>query len=229
MEQGAGTPTTGGLWFQRVNLRDPRPGRQIERRTVASGLTGRSVRMVSRRIRLPGRRPRCSNDRVELSLEPLSDVLEQAEHAARAGSHPVSRVWPTGFDVLDQTLAGGMRSGRAGAARRPPGPGQDDLGAPGRPQHRPLGPPRRAVLLRARHPDAADPAGRPRGRPARRARPPPTSPGSGPASSPRTAGPARSPTGSRTPRAGSRRSTSSRSTPTGCSCTGPPGPARPWR
>ena len=48
---------------------------------------------------------------MDLSLEPLSDVLEKAEHAARAGSHPMSRVWPTGFDVLDQTLAGGMRSG----------------------------------------------------------------------------------------------------------------------
>jgi replicative DNA helicase len=48
---------------------------------------------------------------VDLSLEPLSDVLEKAEHAARAGSHPMSRVWPTGFDLLDQTLAGGMRSG----------------------------------------------------------------------------------------------------------------------
>ena len=48
---------------------------------------------------------------MDLSLEPLSDVLEQAEHAARAGSHPMSRVWPTGFDLLDQTLAGGFRSG----------------------------------------------------------------------------------------------------------------------
>ncbi|QWZ07009.1 AAA family ATPase [Nocardioides panacis] len=48
---------------------------------------------------------------MDLSLEPLSDVLEKAEHAARAGAHPMSRVWPTGFDLLDQTLAGGMRSG----------------------------------------------------------------------------------------------------------------------
>ncbi len=48
---------------------------------------------------------------MDLSLEPLSDVLEQADHRVRAGSHAQSRVWPTGFDLLDQTLAGGFRSG----------------------------------------------------------------------------------------------------------------------
>ena len=45
------------------------------------------------------------------SLEVLSSVLEQAEYRVQAGSHPVSRVWPTGFGVLDQTLSGGLRSG----------------------------------------------------------------------------------------------------------------------
>lgn len=48
---------------------------------------------------------------MDLSLEPLSGVLEQAEHAARVGAYPGTRLWPTGFDVLDQTLAGGLRSG----------------------------------------------------------------------------------------------------------------------
>ena len=108
---------------------------------------------------------------VDLSLEPLSGVLEQADHARCApASHPVSRVWPTGFDLLDQTLGRRPPLRRAGAARRPAGPGQDDLGAPGRPQHRPVGPLGAGVLLRARPADAAGPAGRPRGRPARRPR-----------------------------------------------------------
>jgi replicative DNA helicase len=44
-------------------------------------------------------------------LDSLSSVLDQADHRVRAGSHPLSRIWPTGFDVLDQTLSGGLRSG----------------------------------------------------------------------------------------------------------------------
>jgi replicative DNA helicase len=48
---------------------------------------------------------------VDHSLEALSGVLDAADHRVRAGSHPLSRVWPTGFDLLDQTLAGGLRSG----------------------------------------------------------------------------------------------------------------------
>jgi replicative DNA helicase len=38
-------------------------------------------------------------------------VLEQADQRVRAGAYPASRIWPTGFDLLDQTLAGGFRSG----------------------------------------------------------------------------------------------------------------------
>ena len=48
---------------------------------------------------------------MDLSLEPLSGVLTAADRRVRAGSHPASRVWPTGFDLLDQTLSGGLRSG----------------------------------------------------------------------------------------------------------------------
>jgi len=48
---------------------------------------------------------------VDLSLEKLSGVLEQADYRVRAGSHAVARVWPTGFDILDLNLAGGFRSG----------------------------------------------------------------------------------------------------------------------
>jgi replicative DNA helicase len=48
---------------------------------------------------------------IDLSLETLGGVLEQADHRVTAGSHPAARVWPTGFDLLDQTLNGGFRSG----------------------------------------------------------------------------------------------------------------------
>jgi replicative DNA helicase len=49
--------------------------------------------------------------RVDLSLESLTGVLEQADYRAKAGAHAVPRVWPTGFDILDVNLTGGLRSG----------------------------------------------------------------------------------------------------------------------
>jgi len=48
---------------------------------------------------------------VDLSLETLTGVLEQADYRVRAGSHAAARVWPTGFDILDVNLNGGFRSG----------------------------------------------------------------------------------------------------------------------
>lgn len=48
---------------------------------------------------------------MDLSLQSLTGVLEQADGRLRAGSHAAPRVWPTGFDVLDRTLSGGFRSG----------------------------------------------------------------------------------------------------------------------
>ncbi len=48
---------------------------------------------------------------MDLSLEPLSAVLEQADRRVQEGAYPASRIWPTGFDPLDQTLSGGLRSG----------------------------------------------------------------------------------------------------------------------
>jgi replicative DNA helicase len=48
---------------------------------------------------------------VDLSLETLTGVLEQADYRVRAGSHALARVWPTGFDILDTHLSGGFRSG----------------------------------------------------------------------------------------------------------------------
>jgi replicative DNA helicase len=48
---------------------------------------------------------------VDLHLESLTGVLDEADRQVRAGADPASRVWPTGFDVLDDTLNGGFRSG----------------------------------------------------------------------------------------------------------------------
>jgi replicative DNA helicase len=48
---------------------------------------------------------------VDLSLETLTGVLEQADYRVRAGSHAQARVWPTGFEILDTHLSGGFRSG----------------------------------------------------------------------------------------------------------------------
>ena len=44
-------------------------------------------------------------------LQSLAGVLEQADNRLRGGSHAAARVWPTGFPVLDDHLAGGFRSG----------------------------------------------------------------------------------------------------------------------
>ena len=48
---------------------------------------------------------------VDLSLESLTGVLEQADYRVRAGSNAQPRVWPTGFEILDTHLSGGFRSG----------------------------------------------------------------------------------------------------------------------
>ena len=41
----------------------------------------------------------------------VTDALEQADNRLRSGSHAATRVWPTGFDALDQHLSNGFRSG----------------------------------------------------------------------------------------------------------------------
>jgi replicative DNA helicase len=85
-------PATGGLWFQRtIYSPAPRVAKSADFRPTAP--------------------PGCCNARVTFSLESLSGVLEQADQRVRAGSYPPSRVWSTGFDVLDETLNGGFRSG----------------------------------------------------------------------------------------------------------------------
>jgi replicative DNA helicase len=60
---------------------------------------------------------------VTFSLEPLSSVLDRADHRVRTG-YPASRVWPTGFDVLDDALDGGFRSGELALLGGPQGLGK---------------------------------------------------------------------------------------------------------
>jgi replicative DNA helicase len=48
---------------------------------------------------------------VTLQLQSLSETLEQADYRVRAGAHNAERIWPSGFDVLDEHLQGGFRSG----------------------------------------------------------------------------------------------------------------------
>ncbi|MGN6131905.1 MAG: DnaB-like helicase C-terminal domain-containing protein [Nocardioidaceae bacterium] len=48
---------------------------------------------------------------MDLTLETLGGVLEQADYRVRAEAHGAHRLWPTGFDILDVNLNGGFRSG----------------------------------------------------------------------------------------------------------------------
>ncbi|MGA9748797.1 MAG: DnaB-like helicase C-terminal domain-containing protein [Nocardioides sp.] len=61
---------------------------------------------------------------MDLTLEKLSGVLEQADYRVRAGSHAAARVWPTGFDILDMNLSGGFRSGELVLVGGPQGLGK---------------------------------------------------------------------------------------------------------
>ncbi len=48
---------------------------------------------------------------MEISLQPLGDVLQQADQRLATERFSLDHVWPTGFDLLDQKLTGGFRSG----------------------------------------------------------------------------------------------------------------------
>ncbi len=41
----------------------------------------------------------------------VQSLLDDADAALRRGARPGATVWPTGFDLLDATLDGGLRSG----------------------------------------------------------------------------------------------------------------------
>lgn len=47
----------------------------------------------------------------DLQLQTLSETLEQTDYRLRAGGDAAEKVWPTGFDILDDQLHGGFRSG----------------------------------------------------------------------------------------------------------------------
>jgi replicative DNA helicase len=48
---------------------------------------------------------------VDPTLQSLTGVLAQADDRLSAGAHAAPRVWPTGFDLLDKCLSGGLRGG----------------------------------------------------------------------------------------------------------------------
>ena len=48
---------------------------------------------------------------VDLLMQSLTDTLDAADYRVQSGRHAVDRVWPTGFDALDEYLTGGFRSG----------------------------------------------------------------------------------------------------------------------
>jgi len=61
---------------------------------------------------------------VEISLEPVRAVLERADEQLRTASEAPDRIWPTGFDLLDKTLTGGLRSGELVLLAGPQGLGK---------------------------------------------------------------------------------------------------------
>lgn len=61
---------------------------------------------------------------MDLSLQSLTGVLEQADDRLRAGSHAAARIWPTGFGILDKNLGGGFRSGELVLLAGPQGLGK---------------------------------------------------------------------------------------------------------
>jgi replicative DNA helicase len=62
--------------------------------------------------------------RVNDQLQSLAVVLDEAESRLTAGSHAANRVWPTGFDVLDTYMTGGLRSGELVLLSGPQGLGK---------------------------------------------------------------------------------------------------------
>jgi replicative DNA helicase len=57
-------------------------------------------------------------------LTAISDVLVEADERLSSGESASARVWPTGFDLLDKYLAGGLRSGELTLLGGPQGLGK---------------------------------------------------------------------------------------------------------
>jgi replicative DNA helicase len=57
-------------------------------------------------------------------LTPLSEVFTSAEKRVLGGDRAVARVWPTGFDPLDEILSGGLRAGELVLVGGPQGLGK---------------------------------------------------------------------------------------------------------
>ena len=95
--------------------RGSRRGHADNRRSLVSRTTVReqagSLQIQQSADSVPSPRPWCCNGEVDLSLESLSGVLEQADYRVKAGAHAAQRIWPTGFEILDVNLSGGFRSG----------------------------------------------------------------------------------------------------------------------
>ncbi|MGH8969499.1 MAG: DnaB-like helicase C-terminal domain-containing protein [Actinomycetes bacterium] len=60
-------------------------------------------------------------------LQPLTDVIKQADGKLREGLNAAARVWPTGFPTLDTYLSGGLRSGELTLLGGPQGLGKTTL------------------------------------------------------------------------------------------------------
>lgn len=60
-------------------------------------------------------------------MHSLSDVLELAEARLQGAAHAPGRVWPTGFDPLDENLMGGFRGGELVLLAGPQGLGKTTL------------------------------------------------------------------------------------------------------
>ena len=164
---------------------------------------------------------------MDLQLQSLTETLDQADHRVRAGGDAADRVWPTGFDVLDANLHGGFRSGDLVLLGGPQGMGKTtwvlqvarNVARQGRPvvyfcyEHD-----QTTMLIRLVALEAGLIAGMeaPSINRVRSIFETTDGLGRGLAS------------GSPTPRAARRASTSSRSTPTGSASTAPPGRAPPW-
>jgi replicative DNA helicase len=61
---------------------------------------------------------------VDYALQSLTDLLDEANSRLRGGAHAAARVWPTGFDILDRSLGGGIRSGELVLLAGPQGLGK---------------------------------------------------------------------------------------------------------